>query len=284
MGGVTRISQTEARISAGSKPFAKALAQWLLRFGRLEAAKAAKSPAAYVRGVRKQKDDAPKLASDLESLLLRFGLRQAIDASTKAAGGVVVPAGIYRDALAGKKVKIKWFWELREGVIQRVHDITEETKERARASVKVIIAQSLTEETKPSVGEVARRIRTAFTGPGDVEREGRVHTRDAEHAYVFSPERAAIIARTELAQAENTGIFEGYKATGVQQIEWIARTDGRSGDRHHELQNGKTVKIGELFTMPSGVRMRYPADPRGPISENANCRCTIRPLLRTKGG
>jgi hypothetical protein len=48
--------------------------------------------------------------------------------------------------------------------------------------------------------------------------------------------------------------------------------------------NGKRVKVGDLFRLPSGVTMRYPGDMRAPIGETINCRCTTRAVLELKRG
>jgi hypothetical protein len=65
--------------------------------------------------------------------------------------------------------------------------------------------------------------------------------------------------------------LDRYEASGVEEIEWLAYRDGRSGDRHHERMHGKRVKLGEHFTLPSGARMLYPGDSDGPIGDLANC-------------
>lgn len=272
-----------------------ALERWLWWFAQYETSRAMREPYVYAGispRVRKQKDPDPQLEAfklELRRLLLIFGLREAKDSSSRAAGRELIPESLIRQATEEKPVKIKWFWEMQQGIIQRVEDITDETRNSARESVKRIILDSQDEEVQPSVGEIARRIRSRFlvddrSQHWSVEREQRVHAREGGREFVFSSERAAIIARTELSQAQNTGIYNGYKETGVEELEWLAYSDGRSGNRHHERMNGKRVKVGEYFTTPLGNKLRYPGDPSAPIVDSISCRCTSIPIVDRRGG
>lgn len=117
------------------------------------------------------------------------------------------------------------------------------------------------------MGEIARRIHTQFHGK---ESEGRIR--------VFSPERAALIAQTELGQAENLGIFEGYRTSGVEEIEWLARV----GSVRHGHMDGKRVKLGEHFITRRGNRLRHPGDMAAPIGETINCQCTVRAVIHAR--
>lgn len=269
------LDATQRRIDAAAKPFAAALAAWLRRFAAVEAARALRDPRAYAGAridvAKARTPTEPELRGELERLLRMFGLRAAGDAANRTAGEVVIPASLYRDAVASKDVRIQWFWQLEREMVRKVDDILESTRQAARDSVKRILVDASREKVQPSTGEIARRIRTAFRGPGETERPHRVHATEGERAFAFSSERAALIARTETVQAENTGIFGGYVATGVEEVEWLAFVDGRSGDRHHERMKGERVRVGEYFTLPSGAKLRYPGDPMGPIGETVNC-------------
>jgi hypothetical protein len=236
-------------------------------------------PQAMLSEVRKDDDDARReIERRLEQLLRAFGMQQL----GEAAGGAARSAG-------GK-------WLVRPTLIEefmrakdvRLQQILSETREQVRASVRDIIADALAEERTPSAGAIARRIRNTFHGKegvgGEVMRVGhdsgivlptaRYSTEDGT-LYAFSSERAALIARTELVQAENTGIVEGYRAAGVEMIEWVAYSDGLSGRRRHDEMDGVRARVGELFATPLGNRLRYPGDPEAPIEETANCRCTV---------
>lgn len=406
--------RTNRRIDVRSRGLARALAPWLRRFAMAEARRAAQSPYAYAGPLTvvakeqeqdEQDTDARALEMQLRTLLLRFGLRAAADAANGAAGEILIPESIQREASEGKPARIKWFWEMQRGIARRAHDIQESTREEARASVKRIVLASLDERPRPSTGEIARRISNAFLGPGEEARDRRVHSREGgegprytlsdrsrrdnevlvridvaaldrawrkdpdfyvgrggkggiegryenslrfvrdaeslhasqvsvdedgiprfvdgrhrfaalrdmgvraisvavpvgeadelyrrfgskmqapgERALIFSPERAELIARTELGQAENAGIYAGYVETGVDEIEWLGYRDGRSGQRQHDRMVGVRVKVGEMFVLPSGVRLRHPGDMDAPIGETVNCRCTTRGHRARKRG
>jgi len=243
----------------------QALLRWMVRAGTVNAREASAH--------RTLSDKLEKaLGAELRDLILAFGLRQTIDAANRSGaeivGARVVPPGLYADAVAGKPVKIKYFQRYIDGIEVRTRSIMTETRDLIRDEVKRIMADAQSEDPRPSAGEIARRIRTTIMAPDPRNR-----------AYVFSPERAAVIARTELGQAENTGTFGGYQLTGVKRIEWLAVTaDRKSGERRHWEMDGVQINIGDKFVLPSGAQLRYPGDPSGPISETVQCRCTMKPV------
>lgn len=263
-----RQDQTRAEVVARAKPLAVQLARLLGRLGELEAQRVLAEMGASAKA--RELTEA-ELRDELITLLSRFGIRQAASAAERSArqlgGDLAFRGTLMRDAVEGKPTRIKWFWEYRNGVVERVNDLLKTTKDEVRASVRQIVAEAQSEAKVPSMGEIARRIHSQFHGR---EADGRIR--------VFSPERAAIIAQTELAQAENTGIVEGYKATGVDEIEWLARL----GSERHGHMNGKRVKLGEYFVTERGNRLRYPGDPSAPIGETINCQCTTAPVIRRR--
>ena len=215
--------------------------------------------------------DTRDLRERMARLLRLYGLRAAADAARRTAvemglnPDVLIPESLVAAAIAGKPIRIRIFEELASHVETRAEELARSTVEMVRESVRTIIADANDEERRPSAGEIARRI--AWT----------LHGRDADdRAFVFSPQRAELIARTELTQMENTGIFSGYEAAGVDELEWLGYRDGRSGKRHHEKMVGQRVPLGTLFLTPLGNRLRYPGDPRAPIGDTARCRCTMR--------
>ncbi len=290
MVAVATLNQANRHLDVRSRALALALQRWLDAFARHELQFALYDPRAYARlRVRKEKDpELDRLKAELNRLLMIYGLREVEDAQNRVGRELIQARGI-RDATRDKEVRIKWFWEIQNSIVRRVEDITEATREAARESVKRTILESLKEPVQPSVGEIARRIRTQFQAPtgargeaAEIERPLRVHAREEGREFVFSSERAAIIARTELAQAQNSGTFAGYEAAGVEEVEWHAYSDGRSGNRHHERMNGERVKLGEYFTTPLGNKLRFPADPFAPIGETINCRCSLSAAIDTK--
>jgi hypothetical protein len=255
-------------------PMAAALATWGKRLAAAELRRAMADPHRYA-GIRKQ--DWPGLNAvdrEITTILLRFGLRRAADVANKAAGEVIFTGSMLRDAIAGKPVKIKVFEEMRDGIVARAQDITAQTKDNIREQVRSIITDS-TDRAKPlTTGDIIRRIATEISPIDDPENP------DAGRKVGFSWARAELIARTELTQVENTARVAGFETTGVETLEWVAYSDGRSGDRHHERMDGKTWRRGDRIKTPLGNRLLYPGDPTAPIEETANCRCTVVPARR----
>jgi hypothetical protein len=203
---------------------------------------------------------------ELRQLLLRFGLRIGVDA------GGLQPGTMIQDAIAGKRIRIKWFQSYVDAANERAHAISREAQDRVRESVRVILADAAAAPRRPSLNQVIRRIATTIHSVPRTD-----GPQDPEKVYVFSFERAALIARTESVQAENTGKMAGFQATGVRRKKWLAFADGRSGDRHHERMNSVIAPIDEPFVTPLGNELMYPGDPSAPIEDTANCRCTMRP-------
>lgn len=255
------VRQSNARIEARARSMEAALRGWMLRVARREAQQA-------IRGVVAKADS---LDEELIQILIKFGVAQAksgamLGASGKDLKSIIDPQAL-SDAIRSKDFNIKLFDQWRDGAERRAGRISADTKDMVREQLRTIMAEAADEDPRPSQGEIARRIRNQFYGEAD----GR--------AYAFSPERAAVISRTELVQAENFGINESYKAAGVETIEWLAYNDGRSGDRHHERMNGKRIKMGETFITPLGNALEFPGDPAAPIEDTIQCRCTIRAVI-----
>jgi hypothetical protein len=225
---------------------------------------------AAIHGLMRQKlwvsmsevSKANPLDRELLEILLRFGMSQATGGADRAAA----QADIRRAAdtkklqqhLRSKEFKLKMFTEVERWATKRVKHISADTRRMVKQSVMRLLVDAAGEIPMPSPGEMARRIRSQFHG---TDPKGRI--------YAFSPERAAGIAIDELGEAENTGAFQTYKAAGVKRIRWLAKRDGRSGDRHHEQMHGKEVDLGDHFVTPLGNRLLYPKDPRAPIKETA---------------
>jgi hypothetical protein len=277
-----KLQQTRALLAAREAALAQAVQNVLRRIARAYSREAVANVAAYMPTSKRLDpaavakvdlvDERGDMRADLISLLLRYGLRTAADATNGTAGEVIIPPQMVSDAMKSKDVRIKWFWAMREGVETRVDDALETTKTDVREYVRSLITGALEEYPRPSVGEMARRIRnTLYSG------EGRV--------YSFSSERAAIIARTEVGQAHAKGQAEGYYATSrdEDELEWLSYSGGGRG---HETMRGKRITIADSrgndesrwFLLPSGVRIRYPRDPDAPIGETINCRCDVRKI------
>lgn len=226
---------------------ARAIGRWLTRIARDEVDRATRTG---LKRIRKADDDETALVE----IIARYGGQQAVEAAAREALDDDV-----RQAVETKEFRIKLIQEFKQDAVRRARRVSREARAEVNRQVRQIIREALDEQPRPTKGEIARRIRRSFFGPLE------------DRVYAYSPGRAEVIARTELVQAENTGIVEGYKEAGVEEIEWIAYNDGRSGDRHHERMNGIRIKIGEKFETPLGNELRYPGDPRAPIGDTVNC-------------
>lgn len=108
-------------------------------------------------------------------------------------------------------------------------------------------------------------------------REGWSVARIAEQLRTdtLSEARAVSIGRTEAVAAANAGTLEGFRAVsgpGAQK-QWLATDDGRTRPTH-SAADGQTVPIGAPFEV-GGALCEYPGDPRLPVAERVNCRCTF---------
>lgn len=268
---MTTLARRNRVVARASAPLEREIAAWLRRYGAVIVEREISR-----RGARVSKaNPETTLMRELRDLLAKFGLRQASAAARsgarEAGGSLMIPGTLVSDAIAGREIPLKWFERYVAGVERRARDLAAETKRRVVRAVRQVIADAERETPTPSTGEIARRIRTTTLG---TDRQGAV--------YVLSSERAAVVAQTEMTIATNTGTIEGYRATGVTEIEWLARRDGRSGDRHHERMHGQRRALGRSFVMPSGATLRYPGDPLGPVGEIVNCRCAVKPVLGGK--
>lgn len=277
----------ERLIQRKARPFATAIQRWMLRRAREEAARQIKNLVqrdgkwAISKSIYSPVSKAAQVDKELLDIIMRFGSAQALDASARSTTDVrglrrVIDPQRLHNELKSKEFKLKVFTVLDRWGSKRVRDISEETKKMVKHSIMRILEQAAREVPQPSPGEMARRIRQSFHG---IDPKGRL--------YAWSPERAELIARTELNMAENTGAFAGYDAVDRLSEDtkwkpmktWLSKTDGKSGDRHHERLNGKTIEMDEKFVTPLGNKMMHPGDQGAPIKENARCRCALRVVM-----
>ena len=88
------------------------------------------------------------------------------------------------------------------------------------------------------------------------------------------------LSRNVLATADGVGKEAAYDEMGIEWVQWLA-FQNPIWPRRHDLLNGEIRRRGELFTMPiSKATLRHPHDPRGPIGEIINCRCTLAPVIK----
>ncbi len=93
------------------------------------------------------------------------------------------------------------------------------------------------------------------------------------------PHRTELIARTETTHATNAGSYNLFKAWEVGEKEWLATQDNRTRDSHANA-NGQVVSIDEPFAV-GGFKMMHPGDTSlgAPVSEIADCRCALLPVM-----
>jgi len=234
----------ETRAAAMRKP----LEQWLERY-------AARARADALRRLREGSLDsitkaAPpdyeRLALELRELLARYGLRQLQQAAETGAATIGAEVSL-TDQL------VLEFFEQKE---IKVVEIMEATQRASQNAIRQIMTEALTEAVRPSTTEIGRRLMNRLRFGSTVDGA----------ASAFSPERAQLIARTEMVQAQNTGIVNGYRLAGIRRHRWIAYDDGRSGRGHDVMGREKqTREIGEPFETPDGTL--------------PNCRCTTVPVV-----
>lgn len=136
-----------------------------------------------------------------------------------------------------------------------------------------------------SSGQSDRTVRRAQRD-GTALTEQQIDTAVERYRQNYVQYRAETIARTESARNVHAGIDESMRQAiergdvEAEQLvkEWIHAGRGHSRPAHAAM-DGKTVKWGELFELPTGARMRYPHDPSAGADENANCRCTYATTL-----
>lgn len=189
--------------------------------------------------------------------------------------GVVLDAGDYWSAQTGLQFDLRnlqseaWFINY----MQHFANPITATSEREIAAV---MQQGLREGW--SIDEMSNHLQTLFRQwiNGDVT--------DTDWAFAearIPPHRAELIARTETTRATNAGSHEIYQGAGVERKIWQATNDDRTRDSHASA-SGQVQPINLPFKIGSS-EMMYPGDASlgAPVSEFANCRCTVLPDLDT---
>jgi len=283
------LTQHERLLAVKTKPLELALSRWMMKRAREESARQvkllSKQGGLWVVGKHRELvSKADGIDQDLFDLLMRYGINQATDSAGRTIAGPVtrvLDPKMLQQAMQSKAFKLKIFTILDGWATEQAKRIPAETARLVKKSIMDLLTSAAGEIPQPSIGEMARRIRTQFHGE---DAAGRV--------YAWSPERAALIARTEMNMASNTGAFTGYqkideisKDTGWEpRKRWLAKTDGQSGDRHHEMLNNVTIGVDEYFETWLGEKMLYPGDPSADIKELANCRCAHRIVMVKRKG
>lgn len=100
------------------------------------------------------------------------------------------------------------------------------------------------------------------------------------------PNRALVIARTEIARFDEAGALAA--ARRVEQVErstilkqWDDRDDDKVRRSHARVDN-QLRRLGEFFQVGRSA-MQQPLDPRGAAQDVVNCRCRLR-FVRSRNG
>lgn len=90
-----------------------------------------------------------------------------------------------------------------------------------------------------------------------------------EGDYAFSPERASLIARTELKNADSAGAMEGYRASGVvEKKEWQASNNENVCDECQENVDAGQIDIDDDFPSGDDAPTAHPG-----------CNCIVVPIV-----
>ena len=217
--------------------------------------------------VKKSEADKQRFIEQLAQAIAISGIREVEDAGKRTDPKFKVAPDFYR----------QFYEQKRESATAML----KETDREFRNNMRKFLSQWLTEDPGITHAELARRIRFSFYADGaDVLAPGQKPTRGILEPLERGPRitrdvfgRASLVARTEMAMAQNTGNIESIKASGLEYKMWISQKS--NGGRGHQEMNGEVVPVGEPFILPDKTPMMYPGDPSGPIKHLANCRCSV---------
>ena len=178
------------------------------------------------------------------------------------------------------KYKVKWVLdrEDNEAFLSRKRRILETSMrkygEGLEDTVRDILVGAASETKRPTMTEIARRIKVAALG----------------HAGVLGENVAKRIAATEMASFQNYGMYQAYKKAKIKRIKWTSIIDSRTRPAqrrvpraNHIVIDGRETDLGVPFIMPiTNQPMLYPGDPMGSIYDIVNCRCTVVPVPKPK--
>jgi hypothetical protein len=213
-------------------------------------------PVALIAKVEPITEDA--LLKELFDLLVKFG---GVQAQSAAGRTTKIIEGSLRLGGAGRLVPLKEFKGIERIADEHAKEILRATQRGVSEKIERILNEARAAAIEPNNRELAVQIK-----------------RELEGAYEMSWERSSMIARTELSIAENVGHAAQYEELEIEEVQWVA-FKAPIWPRRHDLMDGKTIKLGQRFELPSGVKLRFPGDPEGPAGEIIRCRCTTIPVI-----
>jgi len=259
MGRQQELARQNRRRRKSERALAPRISAWMKRRARLELNDALESLKSGK--LKLNKASSTKLDEELLKLLSDFGIRQMSGSGSEftlaADGGQwAVPP-----KLIDRVIKLKAI---------RVTRLSRNIRDRVLEEIRRVMVAANKMEPKPSVGQIARTLREKFSP-------------DAKKPiWALDPKRAALIARSEAQQNEQTGLFEGAEAVGAEAKEWISSGNPNHGDRAHQRMDGQQRLMGDKFKNPTtGDELMYPGDPSAPIRSTANCGCGMK-IIRMK--
>ena len=117
------------------------------------------------------------------------------------------------------------------------------------------------------IPEISARVRTVLTASGSE----------------YWPNRAVVVARTEVQGAVQAGAYFGALEAARERGDlaprkmWISTRDERTRPAHRAA-DGQSTLIAEPFVV-GGARLQFPGDPRGPAATVIQCRCSAAYLV-----
>ncbi|MDT3434696.1 phage minor head protein [Haloarcula sp. 1CSR25-25] len=171
---------------------------------------------------------------------------------------------LYEDgAEAGRAVTIRRF-DL---------DVNPRLRDNVRRELQTYAAAASDQMQTRMADDIARALREAFDdGLGQPEIEALL-TDVFEDMRGYEAERAA---RTEGTAASARGAASSIRDAGAPGKVWLAEDDARTRVSHRDA-DGQVVPVGAQFDI-DGHSAWWPGDPRLPMSERANCRCSVAPV------
>lgn len=272
-----RLNQDNRRLDRRSRGgFARAIQAWMDKYVRFEISQIKPGnlptiePAPDDKASKSRiiKVDLSDLSSELQELITRFGLAAAKDGANRSLASLddtenMIRGTLTRDAIENRDVVLGHVQLFLQGLDSSVNEIMATNKKAVEDAIKQVMLEAYDEgitDTRTLALRIKDRVKTMTE---------------------FSFERSYTIARTETLMASSAGSVDGYKITGVKQMEWLAYSSPR-WPRRHDRMNGQKRPIDEPFyNETTGERMMFPGDmSRGaPIGEVINCRCSVAPLM-----
>lgn len=139
--------------------------------------------------------------------------------------------------------------------------------------IQIIGAKMVTNVTDTTISELQEFISASVKqgiGSAKLAADLRRHFTDLNQV------RSRLIARTEVARANNFGTFTAGEMMNIQLTDtWLHAGSSKDDRSSHVTANGQTIERGQRFNIDSGYTPAYPHDGTGGADEECNCNCTF---------